>query len=422
MTLTRSPAWHFGRPEFAPARQPRVSLRRALLVATAGLPCRSPESLRWGFLPLAALVDFNAMASIGYLTKTLDEAIAAFARIYRHEIQLQEKGNDLYCRHRRRLLRLAPVLGPFPGWLSECSDGYAFWHYISGVSGSYEGRLTHLTETLSQPVRARIEAQASMSPEEYFGLRDWIVEETLGRGGFGTVYKARHAELGWLRAIKLFDPAFYDEGEEPLKRFFREAEILQTVSHPAIVRLFEAGIAGNRPFLVTEFVDGRNLDQILQEIGRFSEPQAARVGVDVLDALAAIHALPVVHRDVKPSNLMLQESTVRLLDFGAGVMSLASTSPRLTTHVQGTPRYVAPELMDDPRLLDQRSDLYSLAVTLGCLVAGRPSENPRSYLPREGISRAFIEILGKGTDPIDERFSSAQEFSEALQEFLRQQR
>jgi predicted Ser/Thr protein kinase len=192
--------------------------------------------------------------------------------------------------------------------------------------------------------------------------------EVVGRGGAGIVYRARDTRRGEHVAVKMLHESLAAD-PELLRRFEREARVLRRLRHPAIVRLRDFGYDAERPFLVMEFVEGRPLQQLLP----LPRSQALALVLELCDALRHAHGHGLVHRDVKPGNILVDPSgRVRLADFGIAAFLDTQGEARLTasSHVVGTPAYMAPEARcgaaPDPRM-----DIYSLGVVLYQLLTGR---------------------------------------------------
>ena len=190
-------------------------------------------------------------------------------------------------------------------------------------------------------------------------------------GGMGSVYRARDRLTGAPVAVKLLARAHQRWAE----RFRREALVLAELAHPAIVRYVAHGVtAAGEPYLAMEWLDGEVLSQRLRR-GRLGLQEACELGIRIADALAAAHAAGVIHRDLKPGNIVLVDGDPRratLLDFGvARLRSLHSDTTRTGDRV-GTPRYMAPEQVRAAREVDWRCDLWSLGCVLHTALAGRP--------------------------------------------------
>jgi eukaryotic-like serine/threonine-protein kinase len=191
----------------------------------------------------------------------------------------------------------------------------------------------------------------------------------LGAGGMAEVYEGHDRLLARRVAVKILlaqyahDPAF-------LARFRREAQAAASLSHPNIVGVFDTGSEGDTWFIVMEYVDGRTLKDIIRAEGALYWARAAEVAGDVAGALAVAHARGIVHRDVKPGNVMLTtEGKVKVMDFGIA-RATAVPSITQTSAVVGTAQYIAPEQAQGLEV-DARSDVYSLGCCLYEMVTGQ---------------------------------------------------
>ncbi len=194
----------------------------------------------------------------------------------------------------------------------------------------------------------------------------YTVEGEIGRGGMGVVYHARDERLKRQVAIKVLPPELAFR-EEIRIRFLREAETAARLSHPHVVPIHSVGEGPDGlVYFVMAFVDGEPLSERLKRRGRLPPEEARRILIETADALGAAHALGVIHRDVKPDNILLEGSRGRVVvtDFGiAKALSSTSTGALTGTGVAiGTPHYMSPEQAAGEREIDGRSDLYSLGV------------------------------------------------------------
>jgi tetratricopeptide (TPR) repeat protein len=214
------------------------------------------------------------------------------------------------------------------------------------------------------------------------------VTGTLSSGVMGTVYTGRHRSLNSPVAIKVLRPEIA-ASETRLARFRREAALAAHLSHPHIVPVFEFDVRGGLAFLVMPFIDGSTLDAMIVERGRLTYAEAAELLTQIGSALAFAHDRGIVHRDVKPSNILLERATGRwlLTDFGvAHVTSGPESDGDITPagEMIGTPAYMAPEQAAGAGDVDGRADLFSLAATVVEALAG---EQPEAGLDRAGTSR-----------------------------------
>jgi predicted Ser/Thr protein kinase len=214
---------------------------------------------------------------------------------------------------------------------------------------------------------------ADLPPELANHPKFHIVRE-LGRGGMGVIYLAEHRILEKRVAIKVISPAVLDN-PDAVARFLTEARAAGKLDHPNIARAFDADQAGGLYFLVLEYVEGVSLAQVLERQGPLSVANACHCIRQA--ALGLQHAFEqgMVHRDIKPHNLMLTpKGQIKILDFGLARMRGPRPRTALTQvdTFMGTPQYVAPEQATDARMADTRADIYSLGCTLFAVLAGRP--------------------------------------------------
>ncbi|MEO8840414.1 MAG: serine/threonine-protein kinase [Kofleriaceae bacterium] len=203
------------------------------------------------------------------------------------------------------------------------------------------------------------------------------VRARLGQGGMGTVYRAYQRSVDREVAIKLMDPTF-SRDPVAVRRFEREAQLASKLSQPNTVSVFDFGKASDgRLFIAMELIRGRTLHRIVQTEGAFEVERAARVAIQICDALDAAHRLGIVHRDLKLDNVMVLDEPpgrdlVKVLDFGLA-KRVGELDPRATGNgiVVGTPRYIAPEVAVGGDM-SSAADVYAVGVILAELVLGRP--------------------------------------------------
>src|ERR1700674_184257 len=193
----------------------------------------------------------------------------------------------------------------------------------------------------------------------------------LGAGGMATVYLATDVKLGRQVAIKVLPPvmrAYVGSG-----RFQREVLLAAQLSHPNIVSLFEADEADGLLYYVMEFVDGESLRELLERVGPLPLEQAVRITAEAGEALQYAHDSGVLHRDVKPANILLSHGHALVADFGVAKLFAESHSGESSTGsgvTLGTAEYMSPEQASGARRIDARSDVYALAVVLYEMLAG----------------------------------------------------
>jgi serine/threonine-protein kinase len=210
----------------------------------------------------------------------------------------------------------------------------------------------------------------------------YVYERTIAEGGMAVVVAASHQELGETVALKLLKPAMLVD-QELVVRFAREAKATARVRSEYSVKVFDVGVDDRRgPFMVMEYLKGRDLRTVVEAEGRVGERRVAEIAIQACEALAAAHVLGIVHRDVKPENIFLTEhgniESIRILDFGISKAALTGSvmntdlSLVTTQMLMGSPVYMSPEQMRSSTHVDGRSDIWSLGITLYEALAGRP--------------------------------------------------
>lgn len=269
--------------------------------------------------------------------------------------------------------------------------------------------------------------------------------DRIGVGGMGAVYRARHVTFNELCAIKIVNDSIAGDSNF-LQRFQKEAVVTRKLRHPNAVRVDDFDYTDDgRPFIVMELVEGKNVGEILQEQGPFPAPRAIRIATQVAQALGAAHKLGVVHRDIKPGNILLTldehgEETAKVLDFGIAKLrdAVGDTGPGMTMTgmVVGTPLYMSPEQFMGKKAgdaIDGRTDLYSLGVVLYQMVTAQlPFEGdtlyslmmqhvegmvrpPSEVAPELHIPAALSHLILKAIDKSrEQRFQTGEEFVAAL--------
>jgi excisionase family DNA binding protein len=213
------------------------------------------------------------------------------------------------------------------------------------------------------------------------GLRygDYIVIERIGSGGMAVVYKARHRNTGQIVALKVMQHDSAQSAEDEAKRFDREVRAVAKLNHPNIVAAWDAVSDDRESYLVLEYVDGENLDQRVRHGGPMNVAEAVDFLLQMAQGLQHAHSKQMVHRDVKPGNLLVDaRGTIKILDLGLvrfdhtlGGVSGSLAQPLTTQEtVLGTPDFMAPEQFADARSADNRADIYSLGCTLYFMLTG----------------------------------------------------
>ena len=264
------------------------------------------------------------------------------------------------------------------------------------------------------------------------------IERVVGEGGMGVVYAAQHLLLDQRVALKvlLVDPI---QGAEGAERFVREAQAAARLHSEHLVRVVDAGtVETGAPFLVMEYLEGRDLAEVLRTDGPLRATDVADYILQALAALAKAHAAGIVHRDVKPANLFLSvrddgSTILKVLDFG--ISKQRSRKPQwkeLTGKtILGTPNYMSPEQLRSSKNVDARADIWSVGVVMYELLCGRPPfdgdepgeifsailettpESPQAHRP--DLTAAWVDVIGKCLErSVDARFQSVMALAAAL--------
>ncbi|MBX3387510.1 MAG: serine/threonine protein kinase [Phycisphaeraceae bacterium] len=256
-------------------------------------------------------------------------------------------------------------------------------------SGSADGSAKSLTALLienefitrRQLDRIRVQAEAERSGQQIPGYK---ILGKLGAGAMATVFKARQLSLDRLVAIKVL-PRKYSENKQFIERFYAEGKAAAQLNHPHIVQAYDVGQAGEYHYFVMEFVDGRTVYDDIVKNKRYSERDALDVAIQVAEALAHAHAKGLVHRDVKPKNIMLnKDGVVKLADMGlARAISDKEAAEAEQGKAFGTPYYISPEQIRGELKIGPPADIYSLGATLYHMVTGNvpfDGKNPSAVM------------------------------------------
>jgi serine/threonine protein kinase/tetratricopeptide (TPR) repeat protein len=252
-----------------------------------------------------------------------------------------------------------------------------------------------VTETIETPKK-------ELTRGTTFADRYEIIEE-LGKGGMGKVYRVEDKKLKQEVALKLIKPEIASD-EKTIERFRNELKTARMIAHKNVCRMFDIGESDDSHFITMEFIRGEDLKNLIRKMGQLSAGQAISIAKQICDGLIEAHKLGVIHRDLKPQNIMIdREGDARIMDFGIA-RSLEGKGITGAGVMIGTPDYMSPEQVDGKET-DQRSDIYSLGVILYEMVTGR--------VPFEGDTALSIAVKHKIESPKDPR-----EFNTQLSEDL----
>ncbi len=313
---------------------------------------------------------------------------------------------------------------------------------VSGPQGyHYPSRAWAAFVSAQQPTQPQVDGLTTMlMAGTTFG--HYEVLEKIGRGGMSEVYKGRHTRLDRVVAIKILPASMATEADFR-DRFEREARAVAALRHPNIVQVYDFGDIAGTYYMVMEYIAGKDLSSTIHEQGRLPLEQVVGILAGVSSALDYAHSLGIVHRDVKPSNVLLQATgqapiffTPILTDFGIAKMRGGDTAATKTGLMMGTLNYMAPEQIRSSGEVDGRADVYALGVMIYQMLVGRlpfeadnpgammlahlqqPAPDPREYLPElpSVVARAILRTLEK--EP-QNRFNTAGEFTAQMSQPLR---
>jgi serine/threonine protein kinase len=325
-------------------------------------------------------------------------------------------------------------LAEFQAHLSECEECSAY--LASGKSQSGDASFDIAGEIEAPPSEINVPSPLIDHPR-------YKIVGQLGEGGMGVVYKAEHRVMGRTVALKVLTTGTMSS-QTAINRFRREVRLASRLNHPNIVTAYDADVAGGLHFLVMEYVDGMSMERVVRDRGPLPIPMGCSAIRQAAIGLQHAHEKGMVHRDIKPHNLMLTKTgQVKILDFGlarvaagnavdpASLTAMAITNPQT---LMGTPDFLSPEQARSCVGLDIRSDLYSLGCTLYFLLTGKPpfegtgayakmiahfKEPPpklceaRPDAPAE-LGRIFERLMAKSPD---DRYQTPNEVAAALQPF-----
>ncbi len=321
-------------------------------------------------LLIAGLLSFVIARQI---TKPVAELVAATRRAadgdYAAEIHV--RGTD----------EIGTLAGAFRAMLGDLRDKQALVEFLStgGTSDAQTVQLAQMRPTM------QVAAQdAGITPGARFAVR-YDVKEVLGVGGMGTVFKAVDTELGEVIAIKTLKQDFLSQDVTALERFKSEIRLARRISHRNVVRTHDLGEHGGVYFITMEYVEGKSLKQLIRERGKLPVSVTLTVGKQICRALEVAHEQGVIHRDIKPQNMVVAgDGVLKVMDFGIARLAKRQSGMTQAGMVVGTPEYMAPEqLMGDD--VDARVDIYATGCVLyECLTGHTPHEadNPMTLIAK----------------------------------------
>jgi serine/threonine-protein kinase len=260
------------------------------------------------------------------------------------------------------------LAGAFRGLLADLREKQELVEFLSSADAAKTVQMRTMSSTTEQRV-----AGAGLTPGSRFALR-YEVKEILGEGGMGTVFKAIDTELGEPIAIKTLKQDFLSQDPTALERFKSEIRLARKISHRNVVRTHDLGEHSGVYFITMEYVDGKSLKDLIRAKGKLPLPITLSVGKQLARALEVAHEQGVIHRDIKPQNMVVEpDGVLKVMDFGIARLATRKPESGVTQAgmIIGTPEYMAPEQFAGDEI-DARADIYAAGCVLYECLTGRP--------------------------------------------------
>ena len=266
------------------------------------------------------------------------------------------------------------VNGKVPSFVRTCRTPIEFWHFIQPEFSNYAQRRKFISDAMNEMIS--LVESTSLDNTPVSNIDAYELGDKLGNGGYGEVYRYHHKLLEYDFAIKILNPLFAsdEENAESEKRFFREAKILFDLEHDNIVKIYDVGVINDKPFIRMELIDGFNMHQFVDKYSTVNFERSKKPILALLEGLKYAHSKGIVHRDLKPSNYMVtHHGDFKIIDFGISTFLENEGHTRLTKtgeQIAGG-LYTDPNLMQNPKLRDVRSDIYSVGAIWYFLLTGK---------------------------------------------------
>lgn len=279
-----------------------------------------------------------------------------------------------YSKLRSEFLKNPLIKNILPQFVKIYRTPLEFRRFMQEEYATYAERRSFITEHMNKVIFC-VEEQGETNLLN--NINAYELGRYLGKGGFGQVYLYYHKILDINFAIKFFDPSFPSEEakKEGEKRFFREAKILFELHSDNIVQVYDAGYLDGKPFIRMEYIDGYDMNQLLETYSIVSFDDSLAVIIEILTGLEYAHKKGIIHRDLKPSNIMFskKDNIFKIIDFGISTFMDVTGHTKITKTGErvagGT--YIDPQLQVNPKLRDVRSDIYSVGAIWYFLLTGQ---------------------------------------------------
>ncbi len=392
-----------------------IALRNRLLGAQVLNACMD-EARREGHARALAQI----LRERGVLGEAQDEAIAGRAAGVLDDVRQKERalqGTIDLARDppEQAELKLAMLLGEVAGKLSFLQRAdldaavAAAERRERGLPAEAPAAPPPPPQQADIPIPVAAPAAPGQAPEAADPIKGYELLLKLGQGAMGAVLKARKRDSGEVVALKLLKPELATD-REYVERFLREAKAVARLSHPNIIRAVQAGRSGDYYFFAMEFVEGQTASELIKAKGKLPERFGVMVTRCVASALAHAWEHEIIHRDIKPDNVMItKDGGVKLTDLGLARTAKQESTLTMTGVVMGSPAYISPEQGTGEKNLDTRSDIYSLGATLFHMLTGK--------VPYEGETPLQV-MLRHMQDPVPDVKAHAPQVSEATRQLI----
>jgi eukaryotic-like serine/threonine-protein kinase len=330
----------------------------------------------------------------------------------------QERFTDDEYKPLRTIVMTNPKIREMlPDYILKCRNLLDLFRYMqSNIASDYKSRRSHINDTLTPIINA---LEFGVNDDFYDFNKTFEEKEHLGEGGFGEVFRYEHLLLKLSFAVKIFAPSFYNGEADALQRFFQEARMLFALDHPNIVKIYDAALLGKKPFIRMEYVHGLDLTKFIKK-GIQNPINALLIMEKIVEGLKHAHDKKIIHRDLKPSNIMISETgDVKIIDFGLGIFVENDLYSRITTtgHSVANSLYNDPELIKNPKLIDEKSDLYSIgAIWFELLIGQAPAGSTilKQIERIENITDDYVLCIKNCLADFDDRYKNCEELLDEI--------
>lgn len=329
-----------------------------------------------------------------------------------------------YKRFRDILMQVPELKIHIPSFIKSNHSAADFRNYMQAYNDHYVERRKLINTEMDNLV-----SFLDNSSDPFMQMQEYTKKEELGNGGFGTVHKFHNDCLDMDFAVKIYEPVFVspEEQSEGEKRFFREAKMLFSLNSPYIARIYDAGRTDGKPYIRMEYIKGYTIDDLRYKEGNMEFGRSAIAITHILAGLKNAHEHGVIHRDLRPSNVLYSENDkkFKIIDFGVSAFLDSDNYTKLTKtgeHIAGG-AFIDPLLQQNPKMRDIRSDIYSVGAIWYYMLCGRaPSgSDMREYLEKANtkLKANEIDIIMKClSSDIDKRYASCDELLPIVRKFV----